>query len=218
MSVSQPKRDGLHGVRVALLEARMGTELAELVQRYGGVVRSAPAVREAPLTAPTSSRVSERLRRHLPAVCMSFSQAPARPRCCRRPSARTSSVHHRIPEARNDRVPRTEAGRSTEAIRRESACICGVALYEQRAAGRDGGHRSRRRGSDDRSLWRAQRGARRCASAARRRAERIVRVRMAAARRHRSVAGSRSRHREARRRRRHLYESGAVEAPASRGV
>jgi uroporphyrinogen-III synthase len=47
--VSLPKRDGLAGVRVALLEARMGSELAELVQRYGGVVRSAPAVREAAL-------------------------------------------------------------------------------------------------------------------------------------------------------------------------
>jgi uroporphyrinogen-III synthase len=34
---------------VALLEARMGTELAALVQRYGGLVRSTPAVREAPL-------------------------------------------------------------------------------------------------------------------------------------------------------------------------
>jgi uroporphyrinogen-III synthase len=34
---------------VALLEARMGTELAALVQRYGGVVRSTPAVREAPI-------------------------------------------------------------------------------------------------------------------------------------------------------------------------
>ena len=30
-------------------KARMGSELAELVRRYGGVVRSAPAVREAPL-------------------------------------------------------------------------------------------------------------------------------------------------------------------------
>jgi len=47
--VSLPKRDGLRGVRVALLEARMGTELAELVRRHGGAVRSAPAVREAPL-------------------------------------------------------------------------------------------------------------------------------------------------------------------------
>jgi uroporphyrinogen-III synthase len=47
--MSQPKRDGLNGVRVALLEARMGSELAELVRRYGGVVRSAPALREAPL-------------------------------------------------------------------------------------------------------------------------------------------------------------------------
>ena len=47
--MSQPERDALHGVHVALLEARMGTELAELVRRYGGVVRSVPAVREAPL-------------------------------------------------------------------------------------------------------------------------------------------------------------------------
>jgi uroporphyrinogen-III synthase len=43
------KRDGLSGVRVALLEARMKGELADIVRRYGGVVRSAPAVREAPL-------------------------------------------------------------------------------------------------------------------------------------------------------------------------
>jgi uroporphyrinogen-III synthase len=43
------KRDALNGARVALLEARMGSELAELVRRYGGVVQSAPAVREAPL-------------------------------------------------------------------------------------------------------------------------------------------------------------------------
>jgi uroporphyrinogen-III synthase len=47
--VFAPKRDGLQGVRVALLEARMGTELATLVQRYGGVVRSVPAVRETPV-------------------------------------------------------------------------------------------------------------------------------------------------------------------------
>jgi uroporphyrinogen-III synthase len=47
--MSQPRRDGLAGIRVGLLEARMGSELAELVRRYGGVVRSAPAVREAAL-------------------------------------------------------------------------------------------------------------------------------------------------------------------------
>jgi len=45
--VSQPRRDALRGVRVALLEARMGGEMAELVRRYGGTVRSAPAVSEA---------------------------------------------------------------------------------------------------------------------------------------------------------------------------
>ena len=49
MPVSLQRRNGLRGVRVALLETRMGTELAELVKRHGGLVRSAPAVREAPL-------------------------------------------------------------------------------------------------------------------------------------------------------------------------
>ena len=47
--MSQPTRNGLAGVRVGLLEARMGSELGDLVRRYGGVVRSAPAVREAAL-------------------------------------------------------------------------------------------------------------------------------------------------------------------------
>ncbi len=60
-SVSQPKRNGLDGVRVALLEARMSGELAELVRRYGGAVRSAPAVREAP--ADCAEAVSEFLDR-----------------------------------------------------------------------------------------------------------------------------------------------------------
>ena len=40
---------GLHGARVALLEARFGGELAELVRRHGGEPRCAPAVREAAL-------------------------------------------------------------------------------------------------------------------------------------------------------------------------
>lgn len=47
--MSQPKRDGLAGIRVGLLESRLGSELAELVRRHGGVVRSAPAIREEPL-------------------------------------------------------------------------------------------------------------------------------------------------------------------------
>jgi len=47
--MSQPRRDGLAGVRVGLLESRLGSELGDLVRRYGGVVRSAPAVREATL-------------------------------------------------------------------------------------------------------------------------------------------------------------------------
>jgi uroporphyrinogen-III synthase len=38
----------LHGARVGLLESRMGTELAELVRRMGGVPVLAPAVREVP--------------------------------------------------------------------------------------------------------------------------------------------------------------------------
>jgi uroporphyrinogen-III synthase len=47
--MSQRKPSGLDGVRVAVLEARMSGELAELVRRRGGIVRSAPAVREAPV-------------------------------------------------------------------------------------------------------------------------------------------------------------------------
>lgn len=49
---------------MALLEARMGTELAELVRRHGGVVRSAAAVREAPLDcAAVVAGFLDRLRR-----------------------------------------------------------------------------------------------------------------------------------------------------------
>ena len=40
---------GLHGARVALLEARFGGEMAALVRRLGGEPISAPAVREAPV-------------------------------------------------------------------------------------------------------------------------------------------------------------------------
>jgi uroporphyrinogen-III synthase len=39
-------RDALSGVRVALLESRMTSEMGELVRRYGGVPQFAPAVRE----------------------------------------------------------------------------------------------------------------------------------------------------------------------------
>lgn len=38
----------LDGVRVAVLEARRSTELAELVRRLGGIPRAVPAVREVP--------------------------------------------------------------------------------------------------------------------------------------------------------------------------
>jgi uroporphyrinogen-III synthase len=47
--VFPPRHNALDGVRVALLESRMAGELAHLVRRYGGVVRSAPAVREVSL-------------------------------------------------------------------------------------------------------------------------------------------------------------------------
>ena len=43
------KHDALSGVRVALLEARMSSEMGELVRRYGGIPRFAPAVRETPV-------------------------------------------------------------------------------------------------------------------------------------------------------------------------
>jgi uroporphyrinogen-III synthase len=43
------KSESLRGVRVALLESRMGGEMADLVLRYGGVPRRVPSVRESPL-------------------------------------------------------------------------------------------------------------------------------------------------------------------------
>ena len=42
----------LNGARVALLEARMSVELAAMVERFGGVPYSVPAVRETPLEQP----------------------------------------------------------------------------------------------------------------------------------------------------------------------
>ena len=44
-----------HGARVALLEARMGSEMAELVRRMGGTPVLAPAVREVPREAETTA-------------------------------------------------------------------------------------------------------------------------------------------------------------------
>jgi uroporphyrinogen-III synthase len=49
----------LHGTRVALLESRMSTELAELVRRLGGVPVAAPSVREVPREAETAAFVDE---------------------------------------------------------------------------------------------------------------------------------------------------------------
>jgi uroporphyrinogen-III synthase len=42
----------LKGARVAILEARMSAELAAMVERFGGVPYSVPAVRETPLEQP----------------------------------------------------------------------------------------------------------------------------------------------------------------------
>jgi uroporphyrinogen-III synthase len=42
----------LKGARVAVLEARMSVELAAMVERFGGVPYSVPAVRETPLEQP----------------------------------------------------------------------------------------------------------------------------------------------------------------------
>ncbi len=53
----------LRGARVALLEARMSGELADLVTRYGGRPYSVPAVREVPLDEP------DRLAVFLDALC-----------------------------------------------------------------------------------------------------------------------------------------------------
>jgi uroporphyrinogen-III synthase len=49
----------LHGARVALLEARMNTELAELVRRLGGTPVPAPSVREVPRVEETARFIDE---------------------------------------------------------------------------------------------------------------------------------------------------------------
>src|SRR6187401_3841650 len=54
MSTAMPNptgdaRHGLAGVRVALLEARMGAEMRDLLDRYGAATRVVAAVREAPI-------------------------------------------------------------------------------------------------------------------------------------------------------------------------
>ena len=49
----------LHGARVALLESRMSTELAELVRRMGGTPVAAPSVREIPREAETAAFVDQ---------------------------------------------------------------------------------------------------------------------------------------------------------------
>ena len=46
--MSQHRCDALSGIRVALLESRMGHEMGQLVRRYGGTPRLVPALREAP--------------------------------------------------------------------------------------------------------------------------------------------------------------------------
>jgi uroporphyrinogen-III synthase len=46
--------NGLNGARVALLEARMSDEAANLVRRHGGTPYSVPAVRESPVEASGS--------------------------------------------------------------------------------------------------------------------------------------------------------------------
>jgi uroporphyrinogen-III synthase len=43
------KSEALRGLRVALLESRMGGEMAELVRRHGGIPRHVPSVRESPM-------------------------------------------------------------------------------------------------------------------------------------------------------------------------
>jgi uroporphyrinogen-III synthase len=49
----------LHGARVALLESRLSTELAELVRRMGGTPVLAPSVREIPRPHETAAFVDE---------------------------------------------------------------------------------------------------------------------------------------------------------------
>jgi uroporphyrinogen-III synthase len=44
-----PRSNALSGTHVALLESRMGGEMAELIRRHGGMPRQVPSVRESPV-------------------------------------------------------------------------------------------------------------------------------------------------------------------------
>src|SRR5260221_3018532 len=61
----------LHGARVALLESRLSSELAELVRRLGGQPVSAPSVREVPRTAETAAFLDALVRTRFDVVIMS---------------------------------------------------------------------------------------------------------------------------------------------------
>ena len=63
---------GFDGVRVALLEARMAGEMAALVRRYGGSVRSAPAVSETPIDCADIVRELLTRLEHRPDASLSF--------------------------------------------------------------------------------------------------------------------------------------------------
>jgi uroporphyrinogen-III synthase len=57
-------QSALHGKRIALLEARMGSELANLIRRHGGEPIQAPALREVSLdAAPQVSALLDELQR-----------------------------------------------------------------------------------------------------------------------------------------------------------
>ena len=58
----------LHGARVALLEARMNTELAELVRRLGGTPVPVPSVREVPRQEETARFIDELVSRRFAVV------------------------------------------------------------------------------------------------------------------------------------------------------
>ena len=113
----------------------MGSELAELVRRYGGVVRSAPAVREAPLDcADVVGEFLTRLRTPARRVHVFLTGAGATALLQEAERQGRLPFAHRVAEGGTIvcRGPKPTA--ALQAIRRESACICGVALYEQRAA------------------------------------------------------------------------------------
>ena len=108
----------LKGARVAVLEARMSVELAAMVERFGGVPYSVPAVRETPLEQPedVSAFVDALCDGRFAIVVLMTGVGVAA--CCARPNGWGAWTPPRRTAKHDHRVPRSETRRGAASARR----------------------------------------------------------------------------------------------------